>query len=525
MQDSIMAGEGNSRYLKSVKDFLTRYPTYADFARALIEGTLPIDLNGINPEGWQVIGTALNKANLLQDDTAESLGLDSTAVPDDAFASLSSVASARIRVEAGDDILAGDIVDITGDKASKKGALAAGKVSTVFNRGENYNINGDVLLNTISENRVLCIVSGEIPISFVIGTLSGDAFLSFEIAKNDFYIESGKIEKQDVLFQLKDSVSIFLHYYIDGEERAPYTTAYWLEYNESNKFTLKSTKYVGRYLTGGIRLSNTKILVSSLDSAYDDDTKFYIVTFDEVGEGTVTDLQTIYGTIYRPVIALSSTKVLLATKDGKLAVATLSGSSISCGTEIPAFTGDYIGVKAVALSANKIFITYGGNARVITVSETEILISNEITVFENSTGNINPAPLNSTTIAAFCLTGNGLELATVSENGSISAPISVIGGTVDYASAASIGGFPVAAYSLPDRKVVEAVQTTTSSQATEGIAVNSANVGQPVTVCLDGNMPLNGINRGDEIISYNNELVGHCYADGMVNVIGKWKRK
>ena len=85
MQDSIMAGEGNSRYLKSVEDFLTRYPTYADFARALIEGTLPIDLNGINPEGWQVIGTALNKANLLQDDTAESLGLDSTSTVNDAI--------------------------------------------------------------------------------------------------------------------------------------------------------------------------------------------------------------------------------------------------------------------------------------------------------------------------------------------------------------------------------------------------------------------------------------------------------
>ena len=191
MQDSIMAGEGNSRYLKSVEDFLTRYTTYADFARALIEGTLPIDLNGINPEGWQVIGTALNKANLLQDDTAASLGLDSTDVPEDAFAALSSVASARIRVEAGNDILAGDIVDITGDKASKKGALAAGKVSTVFYRGSDYFTDlGHVLMAQISGNCVLCMVFGEIPISFVVGTLSNDS-LSFQVAKNDFYIETG----------------------------------------------------------------------------------------------------------------------------------------------------------------------------------------------------------------------------------------------------------------------------------------------------------------------------------------------
>lgn len=88
MQDGIIKGTGNSRYLKSISSFLTQYPTYQDFAAALAAGTLPIDLNGINETGWDQLGTALNKANLLSDETAGLLGLPNTAVPDDAFNTL-----------------------------------------------------------------------------------------------------------------------------------------------------------------------------------------------------------------------------------------------------------------------------------------------------------------------------------------------------------------------------------------------------------------------------------------------------
>ena len=86
MQDSIIKGTGNSRYLKSIAAFLTQYPTYADFAAALAAGTLPVELNGINEEGFQQLGTALNKENLLQDNTAAIYGLGTDAVPDDVFA-------------------------------------------------------------------------------------------------------------------------------------------------------------------------------------------------------------------------------------------------------------------------------------------------------------------------------------------------------------------------------------------------------------------------------------------------------
>lgn len=88
MQDAITKGEGNSRYLKSESDFLTKHPTYEAYVDALVAGTLPVDLNGINPEGWAQLGTALDKANLLTDATAALVGLGPEATPNQMFAAL-----------------------------------------------------------------------------------------------------------------------------------------------------------------------------------------------------------------------------------------------------------------------------------------------------------------------------------------------------------------------------------------------------------------------------------------------------
>lgn len=88
MQDGIIKGTGNSRYMKSVADFMTRYPNYEAFAQALMTGTLPFDLNGINPEGWTQQGTALNKANLLSDTTAGNIGLTGNPTPNQALNTL-----------------------------------------------------------------------------------------------------------------------------------------------------------------------------------------------------------------------------------------------------------------------------------------------------------------------------------------------------------------------------------------------------------------------------------------------------
>lgn len=81
MKDMVPKGTGNSRYLRSVANFKTLYPTYDDFVNALVAGTLPIDLNGINVSGVTQIGTALSKATLLSDETALALGFGSSDDP------------------------------------------------------------------------------------------------------------------------------------------------------------------------------------------------------------------------------------------------------------------------------------------------------------------------------------------------------------------------------------------------------------------------------------------------------------
>lgn len=88
MTDGVKKGTGNSRYLKTVSNFLKLYPAYEKFAQAFIAGTLPVDFNGINAAGWQTVGTALNKANLLADATATRMGLTAAATPNQAFEKL-----------------------------------------------------------------------------------------------------------------------------------------------------------------------------------------------------------------------------------------------------------------------------------------------------------------------------------------------------------------------------------------------------------------------------------------------------
>lgn len=89
MKDSVIKGTGNSRYLKSSLEGIT---TWEQFRAALAAGTLPVDLNGIDPEGFQQLGDPLNKVTLLKDGTAEKYGMDNTAVPDDVLDLLSKAA-------------------------------------------------------------------------------------------------------------------------------------------------------------------------------------------------------------------------------------------------------------------------------------------------------------------------------------------------------------------------------------------------------------------------------------------------
>lgn len=65
MTDTIIKGSGNSRKLISVPNLATLAPTHEDLIRLLAEEGLPVDLSGPLAEGCDVIGTPLDKANLL----------------------------------------------------------------------------------------------------------------------------------------------------------------------------------------------------------------------------------------------------------------------------------------------------------------------------------------------------------------------------------------------------------------------------------------------------------------------------
>lgn len=84
----VIKGTGNSRFLKTVANALTLYPTWEAAVEAMIAGTFPIDLNGVNPAGWDVQGDKLNKATLLTDALCTALGLAATATPTQAMEKL-----------------------------------------------------------------------------------------------------------------------------------------------------------------------------------------------------------------------------------------------------------------------------------------------------------------------------------------------------------------------------------------------------------------------------------------------------
>lgn len=74
MKDSIIKGTGNSRKLRTS---LPEGTTWEEALQLLISGEFPIDLAGINPDGFDVVGTPLNVQNLLSPEVVTLLGLDS----------------------------------------------------------------------------------------------------------------------------------------------------------------------------------------------------------------------------------------------------------------------------------------------------------------------------------------------------------------------------------------------------------------------------------------------------------------
>lgn len=93
MIDSVLKGNGNSRFLKSAVPAGT---SWTDALAMLQAGTFPIDFNGINTEGFQQVGTPLNKANLLKDATAAQIGLPPSTTPDGMFRALGNTGELHV---------------------------------------------------------------------------------------------------------------------------------------------------------------------------------------------------------------------------------------------------------------------------------------------------------------------------------------------------------------------------------------------------------------------------------------------
>lgn len=93
MIDSVLKGTGNSRFLKSAVPAGT---SWADALAMLQAGTFPIDFNGINTDGFQQVGTPLNKANLLKDATAAQIGLPPSTTPDGMFQALGNTGELHV---------------------------------------------------------------------------------------------------------------------------------------------------------------------------------------------------------------------------------------------------------------------------------------------------------------------------------------------------------------------------------------------------------------------------------------------
>lgn len=107
MIDSVLKGTGNSRFLKSAVPAGT---SWADALAMLQAGTFPIDFNGINAEGFQQVGTPLNKANLLKDATAAQIGLPPSTTPDGMFQALGNTGELHVwrkTVKNAEDVPAG----------------------------------------------------------------------------------------------------------------------------------------------------------------------------------------------------------------------------------------------------------------------------------------------------------------------------------------------------------------------------------------------------------------------------------
>lgn len=149
MTDGIIKGTGNSRLLRTVANIFSLAPTWEAAAGMMARGEFPIDLNGINQDGWNVIGTLLNKANLLSDSTASAYGKGSTATVNEILSAARSLITTAQN---------------TADSAQSSANSAQSKANSAYNiavnaiEAGNYTGNGGTITITFKTHPFLVII-------------------------------------------------------------------------------------------------------------------------------------------------------------------------------------------------------------------------------------------------------------------------------------------------------------------------------------------------------------------------------
>lgn len=194
-----MKGNGNSRYLKTVGEALSLYPTYEDFLQAMIAGTFPVDFNGINKDGWTQLGTLLNKANLLSDTVISTLGLSTgvNSTPNDAFNVLANIGNVHVwqrvqqNLEAGYELGQGSLTTILSANTNTITALS-------YYVCDSISVASDGTVSPVSEEKV------------VINFTSGTAHTGTDALKGKF----GRKSQTSSTFYFFPSNCVFTDYVV-----------------------------------------------------------------------------------------------------------------------------------------------------------------------------------------------------------------------------------------------------------------------------------------------------------------------
>lgn len=160
MIDSVLKGTGNSRFLKSAVPAGT---SWADALAMLQAGTFPIDFNGINTEGFQQVGTPLNKANLLKDATAAQIGLPPSTTPDGMFRALVNTGELHVWRKTVKDS-AGYTLGNAAQLANLFGGNTGG---STFRSSSSLSVSDDGTLSLLNEDSRSLAVSWEPLVSFL----------------------------------------------------------------------------------------------------------------------------------------------------------------------------------------------------------------------------------------------------------------------------------------------------------------------------------------------------------------------